>query len=74
MAGHVPRRLLKQPDIDKCLLDGTKLWKWDEVCVSVCVCVGGWAVDHNFFATFGQSPVAALFYMSSLNAKLIKSS
>ncbi len=31
MAGHVPRRLLKQPDIDKCLLGGTTLWKWEDV-------------------------------------------
>lgn len=38
MAGHVPRRLLKQPEVDECLLSGTKLWKWEEVCVCVWVC------------------------------------
>lgn len=31
MAGHVVKRVLKQPEVDKTLLQGTALWKWDEV-------------------------------------------
>ena len=31
MAGNVPKRILKQPEVDKCLLGGTRLWKFEEV-------------------------------------------
>ena len=31
MAGNVPKRVLKQPEVDKCLLGGTRLWKFEEV-------------------------------------------
>jgi phosphatidylinositol phospholipase C beta len=30
MAGHVPKRHLKLPEVDKLLLDGVILWKWEE--------------------------------------------
>ena len=31
MAGNIPKRVLKQPEVDKCLLGGTRLWKFEEV-------------------------------------------
>lgn len=31
MAGNVPKRVLKHPEVDKCLLGGTRLWKFEEV-------------------------------------------
>ena len=31
MAGHVPKRHLKLPEVDKLLLGGCVLWKWDDV-------------------------------------------
>ena len=75
MAGHVPRRLLKQPDIDKCLLAGTTLWKWDEVCVCVCVwCVGG-QVDNHDYSGYLWPKSSNCFVSNSLsNAKLIERS
>lgn len=30
MAGHVPKRVLKKPQVDDVLLKGTMIWKWDE--------------------------------------------
>ena len=30
MAGHVPKRILKQPEVDK-LLNGCVLWRWEDV-------------------------------------------
>ena len=31
MAGHVEKRHLKLPEVDKFLLDGCVLWKWEDV-------------------------------------------
>ena len=31
MAGHVPKRVLRQPEVDKILLEGTTLHRWEEV-------------------------------------------
>lgn len=31
MACYVPKRHLKPPEVEKLLLDGCVLWKWDEV-------------------------------------------
>ena len=31
MAGHVEKRHLKLPEVDKLLLDGCVLWKWEDV-------------------------------------------
>ena len=41
MAGHVPKRVLRQPEVDKILLEGTSLHRWEEVSFSVAptVCV-----------------------------------
>ena len=36
MAGHVEKRHLKLPDVDKLLLEGCVLWKWDEVNRNMC--------------------------------------
>ena len=40
MAGHVTKRHLKLPEVDKLLLEGCVLWKWEDVspsCSSGCV-------------------------------------
>ena len=44
MAGNVPKRVLKQSEVDKCLLGGTRLWKFEEVRIMytmycMCVCI-----------------------------------
>ena len=48
MAGNVPKRVLRQPEVDKCLIAGTRLWKFEEVmkcriidclCLLACMCV-----------------------------------
>ena len=31
MAGNVPKRVLKLPEVHKCLTEGTRLWKFEEV-------------------------------------------
>ena len=39
MAGHVPKRVLRQPEVDKILLEGTTLYRWEEVRFSVVLAV-----------------------------------
>lgn len=39
MAGHVPKRVLRQPEVDKILLEGTTLYRWEEVRFSVALAV-----------------------------------
>ena len=49
MAGHVPKRVLKLPEVDKILLEGTSLYKWEEVsCTySHSVCFAGVVLLRN---------------------------
>jgi len=36
MAGHVPKRILHHPEVHKCLLEGTVLFKSDDVSQRTC--------------------------------------
>ena len=49
MAGNVPKRILKQPEVDKCLLGGTRLWKFEEVQYVLSKTVPFWATLRGDF-------------------------
>ena len=56
MAGNVPKRVLKQPEVDKCLLGGTRLWKFEEVrqFSILTTCIAIIATGIFFFKFYGQ--------------------